>query len=420
MAKAREGQSVLGPYRVLDLTNEMGVFCTKVLAALGADVIKIEPPGGDATRRIGPFYHDEPDPEKSLHWFTYNLNKRSVTLNIECTTGQELFKRLVKTADFVVECFDPGHLDKLGLGYAELSSINPRIILTSITPWGQTGPYSQYKGSNLISSAASGYMYLCGDEDRPPVQITTPVADIETALVAASATMVAHWYRQRTGKGQHIDISGQEGINVARLPSPMFWKAFGAMPIRSSSGTISPKPGEQVHRRPMFFECKDGLAFCWLTVARGRRALREWLASEGMAEDLFDEKWEPFFLENTPTTPEQEDYIGGLFRAFAMKHTVGEIVFKAQEMGIEAVPVTDVRDLMEDPHLKERDYFIKIEHPELNDTIVYGGAPFKSSEMSWSYWRRAPFIGEHNQEIYDEELGISQQELGILKQGGVI
>ena len=125
-------------------------------------------------------------------------------------------------------------------------------------------------------------------------------------------------------------------------------------------------------------------------------------------------------MDNTPTTPEQDDYIGGLFRAFAMKHTVEEIVFKAQEMGIEAVPVTDVRDLMEDPHLKERDYFIKIEHPELNDTIVYGGAPFKSSEMSWSYWRRAPFIGEHNQEIYDKELGISQQELGILKQGGVI
>ena len=124
MKKIAKEHLALGPYRVLDLTDESGAFCTKILAALGADVIKIEPPGGDPTRSIGPFYHDDPNPEKSLHWFTYNLNKRSITLNIECVTGQKLFKRLAKTADFVVECFRPGYLSSLGLGYSDLSDIN--------------------------------------------------------------------------------------------------------------------------------------------------------------------------------------------------------------------------------------------------------------------------------------------------------
>ena len=418
MKKDEKGQSALGPYRVLDLTNESGIFCTKVLAALGADVIKIEPPGGDPSRRIGPFYHDDPDPEKSLHWFTYNLNKRSITLNIQSVSGQELFKRLVATADFVVECFRPGYLDGLGLGYSELSSINSRIILTSITPFGSAGPYSQFKGSNLICSAASGFMYLCGDEDRPPVQITTPVADILTGLESAAATMVAHWYRQRSGKGQHVDVSAQESMMSEWLPLPMLWKTRRIIPHRSREGTVIPIA--EIARSAPFFKCKDGDVFCSPTSPRGRHLLREWLASEGMAGDLFDKKWDSFFLERAPVSSEQASYIRELFQAFAIKHTKEELMFQAQERGIEVTIVSSVRDVMEDPHLRQRGYFVKVEHPELNDTIVYTGAPFKSNEMSWEYWRRAPFIGEHNREIYMEELGISQQELAILKEGGVI
>ena len=146
MSQKKEG-SLLDPYRILDLSDEKGVLCGKVLADLGADVLKIEPPGGDPMRHIGPFYHDTPDPEKSLYWFTFNTSKRSITLDITKSDGQKIFKRLAKTADFVIECFSPGYLDRLGLGYSVLSELNPRLIMTSITPFGQSGPYRDYKAT---------------------------------------------------------------------------------------------------------------------------------------------------------------------------------------------------------------------------------------------------------------------------------
>ncbi|MBM2825030.1 MAG: CoA transferase [Dehalococcoidales bacterium] len=422
MERIEKGQSPpgpLAPYRVLDLADKIsGVYCTRILAALGADVIKIEPPGGDPMRRIGPFYHDEPHPEKSLNWFTYNLNKRSVTLNIQCATGQEVFKQLARTADFVVESFRPGSLDSLGLGYSGLSAINPRIILTSVTPFGQKGPYSQFKGSHLIASAAGGYVFQCGDEDRPPVQITTPVGELQAGLIAAAATMVAHWYRETTGEGQYVDVSAQEALNVLGLPRFMYWKSHGIMPRRTASGVMTgPPEGPEPDR---FFECKDGLVFCDPTTAQYLPQLREWLASEGMAGDLFDEKWEPFFRGNLRVTREQAPYIAECFRAFTRKHTKMEVMFEGQKRGLEIVMVQDVRDLMADRHLQERGYWGKVEHPELNDAIVYGGAPFKSDVMSYGYSRRAPFIGEHNREILIGELGLSSQQLVILKEGGVI
>ena len=406
----------LATCRVLDLTDEDGVFCTKILAALGADVIRIEPPGGDPTRRIGPFYHDDPDPEKSLHWFVYNLNKRSITLNIQCTTGRELFKRLVKTADFMVECFRPGYLDGLGLGYAELSAINPRLILTSITPWGQTGPRSQFKGSNLITSAASGFMYLCGDADRAPVQISTPVASVETGLQAAAATMIVHWHRHRTGKGQHIDVSAQESLMAQTLPHTMLWKTKQIIPSRSTAGVTFPQfPGGAA-----LFECQDGVVISTTTFGPGRLPLREWLASEGMAGDLLDKKWDPVFVEGRPVSREQRAHIDEIFQAFTRKHTMEELMFQAQKRKVQVAKVSSVREVREDAHLKQREYFVKVEHPELNDSIVYAGAPFKSEGMSWQYWRRAPFIGEHNREIYVDEMGLSEPELCALKEGGAI
>ncbi len=406
----------LAPYTVLDLTDESGAFCTKILAALGADVIKIEPPGGHRTRRIGPFYHDDPDPEKSLHWFTYNLSKKSITLNIECATGQDIFKRLVKIADFVVECFHPGYIDNLGLGYSTLNSINPRIIVTSITPFGASGPYHQFKGSSLVCSALSGSVYICGDKDRPPVQFTTPAAYLETGVQASAATMVAFWYRQQTGKGQHVDVSVQESFLAQRSAHAMFWKSRGVIPSRDVAGPYIPG----VARYRTIFKCKDGYVLCHTTYARGRQPLREWLASEGMAGDLFDKKWDQIFLEGIPVTVEMKQHIDDVFGAFAISRSKDQIMLEAQKRGVQVAKVQTVPDVIEDEHLRQRGYFVEVEHPELNDTILFGGAPFKSVEMSWEYRRRAPLIGEHNQEIYGEKLGLSHQELVTLKEGGVI
>jgi crotonobetainyl-CoA:carnitine CoA-transferase CaiB-like acyl-CoA transferase len=187
--------SLLSPFRALDLTDEKGFLCGRILGDLGADVIKIEKPGGDPARDIGPFYHDIPDPEKSLFWFAFNANKRGITLDIENPDGQEIFKQLVKSADFAIESFPPGYMDSLGLGYLALSEINPKIILTSITPFGQTGPYKDYKASDLIAMAMGGQMYLCGDPDRPPVRVSFPQAYCHAGAQGAMGTMIAHIHR---------------------------------------------------------------------------------------------------------------------------------------------------------------------------------------------------------------------------------
>ena len=147
---------MLSPYRILDLTNERGFLCGKLMADLGASVIKIEKPGGDPARSMGPFYHDIPDPEKSLYWFAFNTNKRGITLDIETADGQAIFKRLMKNIDIVIESFDPGYMDKLGLGYSALSQLNPGVIMTSITGFGQTGPYKDYKAPDIVVWALSG------------------------------------------------------------------------------------------------------------------------------------------------------------------------------------------------------------------------------------------------------------------------
>jgi crotonobetainyl-CoA:carnitine CoA-transferase CaiB-like acyl-CoA transferase len=194
--------TLLAPYRVLDLTDDKGFLCGKILADMGADVIKIEKPGGDLARNIGPFYHDIPDPEKSLSWFCYNINKRGITLDIESVDGKELFKRLVKDAHFVIESFPVGYMEKIGLGYKELEKTNPGIILTSISPFGQTGPYSNYKGSDITCMGMAVVMYLSGDPDRPPVRISSPQAFMCGSADAAAASLVAHYHRQRTGEGQ--------------------------------------------------------------------------------------------------------------------------------------------------------------------------------------------------------------------------
>ncbi|MDO8670564.1 MAG: CoA transferase, partial [Dehalococcoidia bacterium] len=164
----------LSPYRVLELPGEASLLGGKIMADLGADVIKIEPPGGDASRSIGPFYHDETHPEKSLYWFALNTNKRSITLNLQSSEGRDLFRRLGRTADFVVESFSPGQMDKLGIGFSALHEMNPRLILASITPFGQTGPYAGYKGSDIVAWAMGGYMYLCGESERAPLRISLP------------------------------------------------------------------------------------------------------------------------------------------------------------------------------------------------------------------------------------------------------
>lgn len=220
----------LAGYRVLDLTDEKGHLCGKLLGDLGADVIKIEPPGGDPGRCRGPFYKDIPDPEKSLQWFFTGLNKRGITLNIETVDGRELFKRLVRTADFLIESYEPGYMESLDLGYEALEKVNPAIIMTSITHFGQRGPYAHYKASDLVGVSMGGLARLFGELNGPPTRISAPQYYFLGAAQGAVGSMVAHYHRELTGEGQHVDVSCQQAVLLALRIAAETWDLIKVNP----------------------------------------------------------------------------------------------------------------------------------------------------------------------------------------------
>lgn len=426
MAEKNEG--MLSPYRVLDLTNERGFLGGKLLGDLGADVIKIEKPGGDAARRLGPFYHDIPHPEKSLYWMGFNTNKRGVTLNIETPDGQEIFKKLCQNVDIVIESFDPGYLDKLGLGYPALSQINPGIIMASITGFGQTGPYKDYKAPDIVLWALSGLGYVHGDSDRAPLSPSYPISYFFSAMQAVIGAMVALYHRGITGKGQYVDVVTLLGLAWATGP-----EVQGLWPMNKQivkrTGRIWPRPqtsasGEVTYINvPLTYPCKDGGVKFFPFVEPGMipstDGLRQWVMEEGMAsETLKNVDWKTWNWATV--SQEKADEITQSFARFFMNHTKAELWEGAQERGIQLYPVFTPVDMLRFPQLTIREYWEEVEHPELGDTITYPGAFAKLSEGSCKIRRRAPLIGEHNEEIYVKELGLSKEELVLLKQTNAI
>jgi crotonobetainyl-CoA:carnitine CoA-transferase CaiB-like acyl-CoA transferase len=405
----------LSPYRVLDLTNEKGYFCGKILADLGADVIKIEPPEGDPGRNIGPFYHGIPDKEKSLFFFAYNTNKRSITLKIETRDGQEIFKRLARTADFVIESFDPGTMDKIGLGYSVLKSLNPRVIMVSITPFGQDGPYKDWKASDIVAIAMGGLSHITGSPDRPPARVSVDQAHVIAGAQGAMGAMIAHYYREATGKGQYVDTSTQESVVLSALTVPQAWDL---------QKFIWPREGAYLSRARKrvrhLWPCKDGY-IAWRLFGGGlgvkTRALVEWMESEGQAGELAEVNWQQMDLLTVPS--EKFYHWQELFGDFFKSHTKAELCREALARGIVLIPASTPKDLLSDPQLEARDYWEKVDYPELGTTITYPGALYKSSEMNWEF-RRAPLMGEHNSEIYEQELGFTKGMLSTLKQSGII
>jgi crotonobetainyl-CoA:carnitine CoA-transferase CaiB-like acyl-CoA transferase len=407
---------LLSGYRALDLTDEKGLLCGKTLGDLGVDVIKIEKPGGDSARRIGPFYNDILDPEKSLYWFAYNTNKRGVTLDIENVKGQEIFKKLVATADFVIESSPPGHMARLGLNYEALSRINKRIIMTSITPFGQRGPYSGYKASDIVATALGGLMYITGDRDRPPLRVSADQAYCHAGLQASTGTMIAHHYRELTGEGQHVDVSMQESIVVTLWITLNLW---------NMTKVIQKREGRQRRRysikENVFFHCKDGYVAWELLLGHlgnSTAALVEWMDAEGAAGELMEINWRE--VDFNKVTQEQWNKWEDSFAEFFLAHTKAELHHEALKRGILLMPVNNIEDIIESRHLKARDFWMNVEHPELGGSFTYPGASYKIRGVPLKKYRRAPLIGEHNQEIFHDEMGLSERELMTLKQDNII
>ncbi len=404
----------LGPYRVLDLTNQFGFFCGRILAALGADVIKIEPPGGDAARHNGPYVAGSEDPERSLTWFAYNLDKRAVTLDLENPEGREIFERLVTTADFVLETFAVGHFDRLGLGYDALARLNPGLIMAAITPFGQTGPRKDYQATDLVSSA-TGSMLGAGYPDRAPLRFSVEQSFPQAGAQAAVACLIAFHHRALTGQGQFIDFSVQECQTQTVMSLAQTADLLGV--DRSRDGIRQPR-GHLSTRS--IFECRDG-HLCWnlYVAALGAKtnALRDLMRDWGESHPVLEMDFTQIDM-NAVHQPDLESW-EVVFEEFFLKHTKAELHREAVARDIMLFPVSNTADLLADPQLQARGFWVDVAHPELDRVITYPGAPYQSSETPWQTKRRAPLVGEHNREVY-ADLGISEARLAELAAWGVI
>jgi crotonobetainyl-CoA:carnitine CoA-transferase CaiB-like acyl-CoA transferase len=421
-----ESDTLLGGCRVLDLTDEKGLLCAKVLGDFGADVIKVEKPGGDPSRSIGPFYGDIPHPERSLFWFAANTSKRGVTLNMEAAEGRDIFRRLVKSADIVVESFEPGYMDRMGLGYSGLRKTKPEIILTSITAFGQTGPYAHYLATDLVGAAMGGMARILGDLGRPPVRMSAdPQSYFHAGLQGALGSVTAYYHREMTGAGQHVDVSMQDAVELTLMNAVEIYEILGANLVGLGQFFVSVRP----QAGPLFTRtvvpCKDGyvtLMFgggAFAGSSQSSRALVDWANCEGYALELKDFDF-PTMWDAATITQEESDTRNSYIGRFLMTRTKAELYEEAVKRGILLAPCSTFEDVLVNAQLEARGFWETVEHPELGQTIRYPGAPVKMKETPWRVSRRAPLIGEHNREVYAGDLGLSEQEMARLKSNGVI
>ncbi len=381
----------LSGVRVLELGDDAGAYCGKLLADMGADVITIEPPGGVGMRRTGPWFARVPHPQRSLFFWHYNTNKRSITLDLTQAADRAAFTRLARTADVVIETFRPGHLDELGLGYADLARLNPFLILVSITAFGQSGPYRNFRGSDLIAQALGGMAFVNGFADQAPLQGLGLQAYHSAGAYAAIGTLLALLAREACGRGQWVDISLQECIAASVEHASSFFH---------QSGTIAARQGS-LHWTRYFrvVRCADGYAMhCTLG---DWTSLLEWVKADGKAQDLTDPIWEDFNQRR-----DQCLHLFDVLDAWARTYTVADLVEGAQLRRLPYAAVLGPETLADNPQLRERDFFVPVTHDELGMTLLYPGAPYVFSKTPWRIRRRPPLPGEHNGEI----LGASERD----------
>ncbi len=394
--------ATLDDLKVLDLSQGLaGPICAKILADFGADVIKVEPPEGDAARAMAPHHGDEPHPEKSLIYLLANLNKRGVRLNIEDAEGRALLRELARQTDVIVESFKPGYLAALGLDYAALSRENPRLIMISITPFGQTGPYAEYENEEIVTYAMSGIMSISGLAEREPLKHGGMQSQYEGGLSGVVGVLAALTARDMMGEGQYVDVSLQDVVtSTLVIHQPMYGWTGGVQGRRRLTGS------NYGHVQP----CKDGY-FIWQTGGGaewsdiieffGVEALKEERFASVAGRALHGEELDRLVLDATRDRTMQE-----LFRTASEKyHMLFGVV---QEPG----------DLAQCPHLEAREFFQEVDHPVIGRIKV----PFRLWSMPDApavYRRCAPLLGEHNAEVFGA-LGIDPGRLAMLAAKGVI
>jgi crotonobetainyl-CoA:carnitine CoA-transferase CaiB-like acyl-CoA transferase len=395
---------MLNPYRVLDLSDEGALICGQILGDLGADVILVEPPGGTNARRVGPFVDDRSEVNRSLNFWSLNRNKRSITLALETAAGRERLLQLVRTDDVLVESFAPGHLDRLGLGYAALAEANPSLVMVSITPFGQQGPKANWAATDLTLTAASGVLFMTGDEDRRPVHVSIPQAYLNAGAEAAVGALIALYARERDGLGQQVDVSVQTAMMMTAsfMALAPGWNDYAAERVGGGM-----KLG---HLRLRFiYPCKDGhvnITFLFGAVfGQPTRRLFEWMHEEGFCDAATrDKDWSAFglHLTNGQEPMEELDRCINCIDRFTRSHTKAELFEEALRRRVLLVPVSNIPDLLHSEQLRAREYWTTIEHSELDQQVIYPGPFAKFSQTPIRYRRRPPLLGEHTDAILAE------------------
>jgi benzylsuccinate CoA-transferase BbsE subunit len=383
--------TILSSCRVLDLTDEKGTFGARLLADMGAEVIRVEGPGVS--------------PARSLFFWANNLGKRSITLDIEAEEGQDIFKKLAATADVVIESHPPGYLASLGLDHEALSKINARLIMTSITDFGQGGPYRDCRSCGLVASALGGQAYVCGAPGTPPLKPFGEPAYCSAGLFAAIGILLALWGRHTTGMGQHLDISVHE-CTAAALDHVLVRYLY--------EGVVAGRQGS-LHWNGAFrvFPCRDG--YILLSLFQHWPTLVEWLAAEGVAEDLAHERWldREYRLQHL-------DHVINIIERWTRQHTIAELVEKGQLMHFPWAPVASVPELVASPQLEERGFWETVGHPGTGEKVKFPGVGARLGRSPWRVGCRVPDFGADNVEIYQKELGLTPQDIEALAAKGVI
>jgi crotonobetainyl-CoA:carnitine CoA-transferase CaiB-like acyl-CoA transferase len=395
-------ETSLADLRILDLLDSAaGAFCTKLFAGFGADVIAIEPPLGHPVRREGPFAKDLPHRETGALWLYLGAGKRSVTLDVTTKTGQRLFRRMVEDANVVVESFPPGRMAELGLSYAALTEIKRRIVLVSITPFGQTGPRADWKATNLTSFASGGQMALTGDPDREPLVPAGHQAEYQAGYNAFTAAAIAAYNADTLEVPNHIDIPAQECMASALELYLPWWQYL--------KRDISKRRGNVLSAIVGLFPAKDG----HIAVHNMPRNWPRFAEAMGRPDLIEDERFETGFarLQNN-------DELEAIVYEWAGRQDAKKVYETAGAARTPIAYVNTLGDVLASEQLASRDFFETVEHPVAGKHVQVG-APFLPADIEWNAGR-APLLGEHNEEVYCEEMGLSRSDLTRLRAAGVV
>jgi len=397
--------------RVIELAQYIsGPYCGLLLAGLGADVIKVEQPGvGDISRRVGPFPEDIPHPERSGLFHYLNRGKRGITLNITTNTGREVLLKLLESADVCISDLMPRQAAELKLDYDTLRKVNPRLIVASITPFGQTGPYKDYKAYAINASAIGGISLIVGQPGREPLTPPFALGHFQTGIITANAIMLALFAQKKLGLGQHIDVSEAESWAIFHTGNAVSAFVYSGRK-RTRTGHRTPAPYPYT-----ILPCKDGyISMIALRGSEWKRFLE--IVGDGKVPEWYSS--DPRFQDRLKTGLEYADLLDELLSPWLMSHTKGEIFARCREQHVPFLPVRNMKEVVECEHLNKRQFFNEID-------LKIGrykcpGPPVRFTRVSWQISQPAPSLSQHNYDIYCRELGYSSEEMVRMHRANII